>query len=69
MSEPKIERLTEKLLETIDEFTDDCPMMTGEVMTALFILFVSSAVNSPQYDPQRLVAETNEKIRAAVGLQ
>ena len=69
MSEETIDRLSEALLATINEFAEDNRLTTGDAMGALFCVLVSSAQASPQYDPKRLVIEVNEKIRAAVDLQ
>jgi len=69
MSNETIDRLGEALLATIDEFSETNCLTTGDAMGALFEVMVSSAKASPQYDPKRLVAEVDEKIRAAVGLQ
>ncbi len=66
MSE-RLNELGTRLLDTIDEFTaDDGPLTTGEVMGALFSLFVLIAKESPGYDGKKLVSETDEKIRQAV---
>lgn len=69
MSDDTIGRLKDVLLTAIDEFSETTRLTTGDAMGALFELLVDSAKASPQYDPKRLVAEVNEKIRAAVGLQ
>jgi hypothetical protein len=69
MSEGTIERLSEALLTTIDEFSETSRLTTGDAMGALFSVMVAAAKGSPQYDPKRLVVEVNEKIRDAVGLQ
>jgi hypothetical protein len=42
---------------------------TGEVMGALFSVFVMSAMRSPTYEPDRLVSEVDHKIRQAVNMQ
>jgi hypothetical protein len=68
-NEDMIERLTADLLQTVDEFAETNRLTTGDAMGALFSAFVASAKGSPQYDPKRLVAEMDEKIREAVGLQ
>ena len=64
-----IERLSEALLQTIDEFSEHTRLTTGDAMGALFSVMVMSAQGSPQYDPKRLVQEVDAKIREAVGLQ
>lgn len=69
MSDETIDALGEALLATIDEFAETHRLTTGDAMGALFEVMVASAKGSPQYDPKRLVAEVDEKIRAAVGLQ
>lgn len=69
MSEDTIQRLGDVLLAAIDDFAQDNRLTTGDAMGALFSVMVTSAQASPQYDPKRLVAEVDEKIRAAVGLQ
>lgn len=69
MSNETIDKLCEALLTTIDEFSETHRLTTGDAMGALFVVLVSSAKASPQYDPKRLVAEIDERIRAAVGLQ
>ena len=69
MSNETIDRLGEALLATIAEFSETNRLTTGDAMGALFEVMVSSAKASPQYDQKRLVAEVDEKIRAAVGLQ
>jgi hypothetical protein len=69
VSNETIDRLVEAILTTIDEFAETNRLTTGDAMGALFEVMVSSAKASPQYDPKRLVAEVDEKIRIAVGLQ
>lgn len=64
-----IERLCAALLDTIDEFSNDNRLTTGQAMGALFTVMVQSAQASPQYDPKGLVEEVNAKIREAVQLQ
>jgi hypothetical protein len=65
-SEEKIEALGEALLEVVNEFTETTQMTTGEVMGALFSLFVAAAKSSAQYDPVRLRSELNEKVNEAL---
>jgi hypothetical protein len=69
MSEDTIERLSDALIETINDFAETSRLTTGDAMGALFSVMISSAKASPQYDPKRLVIEVNEKIKDAVGLQ
>lgn len=69
MSSDTIERLSEALLETIDEFSEHTRLTTGDAMGALFSVMVQSAKASPQYNPKQLVAEVDAKIREAVELQ
>jgi len=66
MSNETIDKLVAILFDAIDEFSQHNRLTTGDAMGALFEVFVSSAQNSPEYNPERLVAEVNEKIRAAV---
>ena len=66
MSEDTIERLADLLLAAIDDFAKDNRLTTGDAMGALFEVLVSSAKASPQYDPKRLVAEIDQKIRDAI---
>ena len=65
----KIDRLGEAILRAIDEFSETEQVTTGEAMGALFGVLVLSAQRSPQYDPKKLVAEIDARIRAAVELQ
>lgn len=69
LSNETIDKLCEALLTTMDEFSETHRLTTGDAMGALFEVMVSSAKASPQYNPKQLVAEVDEKIRAAVGLQ
>ncbi|MDB5606708.1 MAG: hypothetical protein JWP25_3608 [Bradyrhizobium sp.] len=69
MSEETIERLSEALLATIDEFSENNRLTTGDAMGALFSTMINAAKASPQYNPKQLVIEVNEKMRAALGLQ
>lgn len=64
-----IERLSQALLDTIDEFSEQNRLTTGQAMGALFSVMVMSAKASPQYNPKQLVEEVNAKIREAVDLQ
>lgn len=64
-----IERLSQALMDTIDEFSNYNRLTTGQAMGALFTVMVQSAKASPQYDPKGLVEEVNAKIREAVELQ
>lgn len=64
-----IERLSEAIIDAIDEFSEDNKLTTGEAMGALFSVMVRSAKASPEYDPMKLVQETDAMIREAVGLQ
>lgn len=64
-----IERLSEALLDTIDEFSEHTRLTTGEAMGALFSVMVLSAKASPEYNPKRLVEEVTERIREAVEVQ
>lgn len=65
-SEERIEALGEALLEVIHEFTETTQMTTGEVMGALFSLFVAAAKSSTIYDPARLASEINERVYEAL---
>ena len=69
MSEETIERLSDALLDTIDEFSEHTRLTTGEAMGALFSVMVHSAKASSEYNPKQLVEEVDAKIREAVGLQ
>lgn len=64
-----IERLSEVLLNAIDEFSEHTRLTTGEAMGALFTVMVQSAQASENYDPKQLVKEVDAKIREAVNLQ
>jgi hypothetical protein len=68
-ADPTIVRLSEALLDAINEFSEHNRLTTGQAMGALFSVLVQSAKESPQYDPKRLVSEIDERIREAVGLQ
>jgi hypothetical protein len=63
---PNIPKLASDLLDTIELFSTHSKITTGEVMGALFSVLVMSAKASPNYDPRRLIAEVDEKIRQAV---
>lgn len=67
-TDPTIVRLTAALLDAIDEFAETTRLTTGQAMGALFSAFVQSAQGSPQYDPKRLVADVDARIRQAVEL-
>jgi hypothetical protein len=71
VSEPDetIARLSAALLDAINEFSEHNRLTTGQAMGALFSVLVQSAKGSPQYDPKRLVAEIDARIREAVELQ
>lgn len=64
-----IERLSEAILDAIEEFSEHTRLTTGEVMGALFEVLVMSAKASPQYNPTLLVDEVTARIREAVELQ
>ena len=68
MNDPdKIARLGDAFLETIDDFSQDNPgLTTGEVMGALFAMFISVAQGSEEYNPQKLIRDTDYMIREAV---
>ena len=68
MSDPTIERLCEALFDAINEFSEHTRLTTGQAMGALFSVLVQAAKESPEYDPKRLVAEIDARIREAVGL-
>jgi hypothetical protein len=68
MSDDTIERLSAALVDAIDEFSEHNRLTTGQAMGALFSVMVQSAQASPEYDPKRLVAEVDAKIREAVEL-
>ena len=67
-TDPTIVRLSAALLDAINEFSDHNRLTTGQAMGALFSVLVQSAKGSPQYDPKRLVAEVDARIREAVEL-
>lgn len=67
-ADPTIVRLTEILFDAISEFSDHNRLTTGQAMGALFSVLVQSAKGSPQYDPKRLVAEIDARIREAIEL-
>lgn len=69
MSDDTVERLSQALLDTIDEFSEHTRLTTGQAMGALFSVMVQAAQASPEYDPRRLVQEVDAKIREAVDLQ
>jgi len=63
--EPIVQDLGNALLDTIDEFSRRCDgqLTTGNVMGALFGLFVTTAQESPQYNRDRFLAEINDRLR------
>lgn len=69
MTDDTIVRLSAALLDAINEFSDHNRLTTGQAMGALFSVLVQSAKASPEYDPKRLVAEIDARIREAVELQ
>jgi len=68
MTDPIIEELCEALFDAINEFSEHHRLTTGQAMGALFSVLVQSAKGSPEYDPKRLVAEIDARIREAVEL-
>ena len=68
MNDPdKIARLGDAFLATIEEFSHDNPgLTTGEVMGALFAMFISVAQGSEEYSPKKLIADTDYMIREAI---
>lgn len=68
-ADPTIVRLCDVLFDAIGEFSEHNRLTTGQAMGALFSVFVQSAQGSPEYDPKRLVADVDARIREAVALQ
>lgn len=64
-----IERLSDALFDTINEFSEHNRLTTGDAMGALFAVMVISAKASPGYNPKLLVEEVSSRIREAVELQ
>lgn len=64
-----IPKLVDAIYETIEKFLEETEFTTGQAMGALFTVFVQAAQASPEYDPKRLVADVDARIREAVGLQ
>lgn len=69
MSEETVAALAEKLLDAIDEFSEEHRLTTGDAMSALFNVMVQSAMNSPNYAPALLIKQVDEAIREAVKVQ
>lgn len=68
--EVTIPELVDALFEAIQQKADaGMVFTTGQAMGALFTVFVNAAQGSPEYDPKRLVADVDARIREAVGLQ
>jgi hypothetical protein len=66
---PVIQEIERRVLELLDEMSQEMEFSTGEAMNALFAVMANSAQASPNYDPQVFARETANAVRIATGLQ
>lgn len=62
----RITRLANSIMETIDFFTAQEEMTTGEVLNALLAVMIAGAEASPDHQPQRLIDVITATIRARI---
>ena len=64
--EPIVDQLGSALIDAIDAFgREHRDMTTGQVMGALFGVFLTVAEESPAYDPEKFMKEVSARMRAA----
>ena len=68
-NDPMVEQIGEALIDAIEAFAETCdrPLMTGEVMGALFGVLMTTAQSSPRWDREKFVAQITSRMRDAMG--